>query len=160
VLEGILKVESELRRQGQELAVAWRRGKARYVLDSLSAETPARSAVLASMIHELLSRWDPLDGKWPVGFWRALVLRSEGWMTGEELEELTSLYKRKFGMSPPRPEGDRRGDQTSVEFKAMLAEQARLIQEALEAGEPIARKTAPPAAMQPSPFLRPRRAAL
>ena len=44
MLEGILKVESELRRQGQELAVAWRRGKARYVLDSLSAETPARSA--------------------------------------------------------------------------------------------------------------------
>jgi hypothetical protein len=148
VLEGILKVESELRRQGQELAVAWRRGKARYVLDSLSAETPARSAVLASMIHELLSRWDPL------------VLRSEGWMTGEELEELTSLYKRKFGMSPPRPEGDRRRDQTSVEFKAMLAEQARLIQEALDAGEPIAKKTAPPPAIQPSPFLRPRRAAL
>ena len=70
MLEGILKVESELRRQGQELAVAWRRGNAAYVLDVLEAETPARSAVLAALIHELLTRWDPLDGRWPVGFWR------------------------------------------------------------------------------------------
>lgn len=159
MLEGILKVESELRRQGQELAVAWRRGRAGYVLDSLAAESPTRSAVLASMIHELLTRWDPLDGKWPVGFWRALVLRSEGWMTGEELEELTTLYKRQFGMSPPQPEGDRRRDHNSVEFKALMAEQARRIRQALEAGEPIPkahRSQAPP----PSPFLRPRRASL
>ena len=157
MLEGILKVESELRRQGQELAVAWRRGKASFVLDSLAGETPTRSAVLAALIHELLTRWDPLDGKWPVGFWRALVLRSEGWMTGEELEELTALYKRQFGMSPPRPAADRRRDQNSAEFKQLLAQQAGLIRDALEAGEPIP-KTAPPPAAQPAEFLRHRRA--
>ena len=160
MLESILKVESELRRQGQELAVAWRRGKAAYVLDSLSGETPTRSAVLASMIHELLSRWDPLDGKWPVGFWRALVLRSEGWMTGEELEELTAQYRRQFGMSPPRPDGDRKRDQNSLEFKEMLAFQARRIRQALDSGEPIPKTSSPPPPPPavPNEFLRSRRA--
>ena len=160
MLEGILKVESELRRQGQELAVAWRRGRAAYVLDSLAAETPTRAAVLASMSHELLTRWDPLDGKWPVGFWRALVLRSEGWLTGEELEELTTEYRRQFGMSPPDPSAARRRDQTSVEFKRMMAEQAERIRQALEVGEPIPRENpqpVPPRSHRPSEFLRVRR---
>ena len=160
MLEGILKVESELRRQGQELAVAWRRGRAAYVLDSLAAETPTRSAVLASLVHELLTRWDPLDGKWPVGFWRALVLRSEGWLTGEELEELTLEYRRQFGNSPPDPAAARRCDQTSVEFKRMMEEQATRIREALEIGEPIPKTTpqpVPPRSNPPSEFLRARR---
>jgi len=158
VLEGILKVESELRRQGQELAVAWRRGRASYVLNCLAAETPMRSAVLASLIHELLSRWDPIDGKWPVGFWRALVLRSEGWMTGEELEELTGLYRRKFGMSPPKlPRGQQGLD--SKEYKRALADLARCIREALDTGEPIPKVPVPPTG-QPAQFLRPRRASL
>lgn len=158
MVEGILKVESELRRQGQELAVAWRRGKASFVLDSLAAEAPIRSAVLAALIHQLLTRWDPLDGKWPVGFWRALVLRSEGWMTGEELEELTALYRRQFGMSPPRRDAGRRRDQNSVEFKRLLAQQAGRIRAALDAGEPIPK--AAPAAARPTEFLRHRRASV
>ena len=41
-MEELLKVESELRRQGQELAVAWRRGRAAYVLDALAGESPMR----------------------------------------------------------------------------------------------------------------------
>ena len=158
MLEGILKVESELRRQGQELAVAWRRGKAAFVLDSLAAETPTRSAVLAALIHELLTRWDPLDGKWPVGFWRALVLRSEGWTTGEEIEELTALYRRQFGMSPPRLDSKRKQDRNSTEYKQLLAAQAQLIRAALDASEPIPRVAPPPSAGRPTEFLRHRRA--
>ena len=160
MLKGILKVESELRRQGQELAVAWRRGKAAFVLDSLGAETPSRSAVLAALIHELLTRWDPLDGKWPVGFWRALVLRSEGWMTGEELEELTVLYRRQFGMSPPCPDAKRKQDWNSAEYKQLLETQAERLRTALNAGEPIPRVAPPPPAGRPTEFLRQRRASV
>jgi len=159
VLEGILKVESELRRQGQELAVAWRRGRASFVLTSLTRETPMRSAVLAALIQELLSRWDPLDGKWSVGFWRALVLKSEGWTTSEELDELTALYRRRFGMSPPRMDSGARRARTSESYKQSLEEQATRIRQALEEGEPIP-KSANVIASQPSEFLRPRRAAL
>ena len=80
-------------------------------------------------------------------------------MTGEELEELTALYRRQFGMSPPRPDSDRKRDQNSVEFKKMLELEASRIREALEAGEPIPR-TAPPPAVRPSEFLRHRRASV
>ena len=158
MLEGILKVESELRRQGQELAVAWRRGRPSFVLDSLAMETPMRSAVLAALIQELLSRWDPLDGKWPVGFWRALVLRSEGWTTHEELDELTSLYSRRFGMSPPRSENGSKRVRDSAEYKRSLAKRAHRIQEALDAGEPIPKSSH--VAARPTEFLRPRRKTL
>lgn len=157
VLQGVLKAESELRRQGQELAVAWRRGRASYVLESLVQETPMRSAVLAALIQELLSRWDPLDGKWSVGFWRALVLKSEGWTTGEEMDELTALYRRRFGMSPPRGESRKRRPGTSEEYKQIVEKQAGRIKNALDAGEPIP-KSSPPTALRPTEFLRPRRA--
>lgn len=160
VLEGILKVESELRRQGQELAVAWRRGRASYVLSSLSRETPMRSAVLSALIQELLSRWDPLDGKWSVGFWRALVLKSEGWTTSEELDELTDLYRRRFGMSPPRIDPGARRARSSEEYKKTLQQQAARIREALDAGDPIPKSAHVPAATEHSQFLRPRRATL
>ena len=160
VLEGVLKVESELRRQGQELAVAWRRGRASFVLESLSQETPMRSAVLAALIQELLARWDPLDGKWSVGFWRALVLKSEGWTTTEELDELTAQYRRRFGMSPPTSEGGRRRAQTSGEYKKFLAGRARQIAEALEAGEAIPKSSQVPPPSHPAEFMRSRRAAL
>lgn len=159
MLEGVLKVESELRRQGQELAVAWRRGRASFVLEALSSETPMRSAVLAALIQELLSRWDPLDGKWSVGFWRALVLKSEGWTTGEELDELTALYRRRFGMSPPRE--DRGGGRatTSTGHKQYMEDRARRIKASLDAGEPIPKSAHIPPS-QPAEFLRPRRATL
>jgi len=160
MLEGILKVESELRRQGQELAVAWRRGRASYVLDSLAAETPMRSAVLAALIQELLSRWDPLDGKWSVGFWRALVLKSEGWITSEELDELTALYRRQFGMSPPRAENGKNRAPNSAAYKRSLAERASCIQEALDAGLPIPKSPTHMPPSRPTEFLRPRRAAV
>ena len=160
VLERVLKVESELRRQGQELAVAWRRGRASFVLESLGKETPMRSAVLASLIHELLARWDPLDGKWPVGFWRALVLKSEGWTTSEELDELTSMYRRRFGMSPPHSGGGRNRSLKSEEYKHFLAAQARQIRESLEAGEPIPKSPTHIPASQPTEFLRHRRASV
>jgi len=158
LLEGVLKVESELRRQGQELAVAWRRGRASYVLDCLGMETPMRSAVLAALIQELLSRWDPLDGKWPVGFWRALVLKSEGWTTNEELDELTALYRRRFGMSPPSFENGRRRATSSDEYRQFLAGRARRLREALDAGEPIPKSSHVPPS-RPTEFLRHRRAA-
>jgi len=159
VLEAVLKVESELRRQGQELAVAWRRGKASFVLDSLARESPMRSAVLAALIQELLSRWDPLDGKWSVGFWRALVLRSEGWTTTEELDELTALYRRRFGMSPPGLEPGRTRVGNSAEYKKLLAGRAQRVQEALDAGEPIPKSSHVPPS-RPTEYLRPRRATL
>ena len=157
MLEGVLKVESELRRHGQELAVAWRRGRASYVLESLALETPMRSAVLAALIQELLSRWDPLDGKWSVGFWRALVLKSEGWTTSEELDELTALYRRRFGMSPPRQDSGRRRANTSEEYKQFMEERACRMKEALEAGEPIPKSSHIPPS-RPTEFLRVRRA--
>lgn len=160
VLEGVLKVESELRRQGQELAVAWRRGRAGYVLESLSRETPMRAAVLSALVHELLSRWDPLEGKWPVGFWRALVLKSEGWTTSEEIEELTALYRRRFGMSPPTVEGGRRRSATSGEYKRYLQRRADEIAAALEAGVPIPKSSQVPPASQATEFMRSRRAVL
>lgn len=159
MLEGVLRVESELRRQGQELAVAWRRGKASFVLDSLTRETPMRSAVLAALIQELLSRWDPLDGKWSVGFWRALVLKSEGWTTNEELDELTALYRRRFGMSPPRFEEGRSRARTSEEYKQFLEGRAQRVKEALEAGAPIPKSPQVPPSRS-NEFLRSKRAEL
>lgn len=159
VLEGVLKVESELRRQGQELAVAWRRGRASFVLESLAGETAMRSAVLASLIQELLSRWDPLDGKWSVGFWRALVLKSEGWTTHEELDELTALYRRRFGMSPPRSEAGRKRAQSSQEYKQFLESCANAVKSALDAGEPIPKSSNVPPS-HPTEFMRSRRASL
>jgi hypothetical protein len=117
-----------------------------------------RAAVLAAQIQELLSRWDPLDGKWSVGFWRALVLKSEGWTTIEEVDELTALYRRRFGMSPPLSDGARRRASTSKEFKSFLHDRAQRIAEALEAGVPIPKSAQVPPSSHPAEFRSSRRA--
>jgi len=140
VLEGILKVEAELERQGQELAVAWRRGRAAYVLDQLSREGPLRAGLLAARIHDLLARWDPMEGKWPVSFWRAMVARSEGWVADEELEELDGKYRRRFGMSPPVPVKRWSCTRNPKELKRSLEDRAQRIQQALDLDEPIPRQ--------------------
>ena len=80
-------IELDIRRKSQELAVAWRKGRAAYVLDSLSAEEPLRAALIATLIHEALARWDPYDSKWPTGFRRALLARSQGSITPDELAD-------------------------------------------------------------------------
>lgn len=157
MLEGFLQIEEDLRRKGQELAVAWRRGKAAYVLDSLCAETPLRAAALASLIQDLLGRWDPVEKRWPVGFWRALVLRSEGWLTAEEFEELGTEYRRRFGVSPPKIRPPRGRSRNQSDLKEFVEHQAGRIREALAQDEPIPRQ--PVGASQPTEFLRAERGA-
>ena len=76
-------IELEIRRKSQELAVAWRKGRAGFVLDSLGAEEPLRAGLIATLIHEALARWDPYDSKWPTGFRRALLTRSQGGITSK-----------------------------------------------------------------------------
>lgn len=157
MLEGILKVEAELERQGQELAVAWRRGRAAHVLDQLSREGPLRAGLLAARIYDLLARWDPMEGKWPVSFWRAMVARSEGWLAEEELEELDGKYRRRFGASPPVPVDRRIQTRSPKEFKRSLEDRARQIRQALDLDEPIPRQAFKSAS--PVEFMR-RRSAL
>ena len=137
-------VEAELRRQSQELAVAWRRGRAALVLDALSKETPHRSALLAMRIYQLLARWDPIECKWPVGFWRAMLVSSEGWITSEEIVELETQYRRRFGVDPPRAEQTEIWTGDSDEVKRRLEERACLLHDALEADEPVVPKDFPP----------------
>ena len=131
------KVEAELRRQSQELAVAWRRGRPALVLDALSRETPQRSALLAMRIYQLLARWDPVECKWPVGFWRAVLVSSEGWITSEEILELETLYRRRFGVEPPKAEQTEIWTGDSDEVKRCLESRAHQLHGALEADEPI-----------------------
>jgi len=132
------EVEADLRRQSQELAVAWRRGRATLVLDALSKESPHRSALLAMRIYQLLARWDPIECKWPVGFWRAVLVSSEGWITAEELVELETLYRRRFGVEPPKTEQAEIWTGDSSEVKKRLEERTLQLHGALEADEPIA----------------------
>lgn len=156
MLEGILKVEADLERQGQELAVAWRRGRAAYVLDQLSGEAPLSAGLLAARIYDLLARWDPMEGKWPVSFWRAMVARSEGWLADEELEELDCQYRRRFGASPPVPVERRNLTRNPNELKRSLEDRARRIREALALDEPIPRQ--PFKSSSPVEYLRRRSA--
>ena len=151
-------VEAELRRQSQELAVAWRRGRAALVLDALSRETPQRSALLAMRIYQLLARWDPIECKWPVGFWRAVLVSSEGWITTEEIVELETLYRRRFGVDPPKEDQAEIWTGDSVEVKKRLEARAQVIHSALEADEPVAPSTFPPPG-QSTHFLRRRKEA-
>lgn len=140
VLQGLLKVEAEFERRSQELAVAWRRGRAAFVLDQLSGEGSLCAALLAIRIHDLLARWDPVEGRRPVSFWRAIVARSEGWLSEEELEELDGEYRRRFGVSPPATTAPRTHPQQTKDPRRSLEDRARRIQEALELGEPIPRQ--------------------
>jgi hypothetical protein len=142
-------VELDIRRKSQELAVAWRKGKAAYVLDSLSREEPLRAALIATLIHEALARWDPYDSRWPNGFRHALLGRSQGKITAEEYSELEQDYRRQFGSSPPRPRLDNPNDQQQC-LKA-LKSQVQSIRTALETGVPIVRERS----HSTSVFLRP-----
>ena len=141
-------VELDIRRKSQELAVAWRKGRAAYVLESLSSEDPLRAALIATLIHEALSRWDPYDSKWPNGFRRALLTRSQGWITPDEIDELEREYRRRFGSSPPQPDVEDSSDRSQT-LRAMAA-QAQKIGEALTTGQPIQRQPA----SSPAMFLR------
>ena len=145
-------VELDMRRKGQELAVAWRKGRAAYVLESLSTEQPLRAALIATLIHEALARWDPYDSKWPTGFRRALLTRSQGWITPDEIAELEREYRRRFGASPPQPSIDDSGDQPKA-MRAM-AQHASRLGESLRSGRPLQLRRNSDAAM----FLRPQAA--
>ena len=147
------EIEAELRRQSQELAVAWRRGRAASVLDALSQETPHRAALLAMRIYQLLARWDPIECKWPIGFWRAILVSSEGWVTAEEIYELETLYRRRFGVDPPKSDQTEIWTGESSVVKSRLEERAQLLHSALEADEPVAPKEVPPPG-ESSAFLR------
>ena len=138
--------------------MSWRRGRARQVLEALSKESPQRSALLAMRIYQLLARWDPIECKWPVGFWRALLVSSEGWVTSEELVELDALYKRRFGVEPPKAHKTEIWTGDSNEVKKRLEERAHQIHGALEADEPIPPESMPPPD-QPVEFLRRRKEA-
>ena len=142
-------VELDIRRKSQELAVAWRKGKAAYVLDSLSHEDPLRSALIATLIHDALARWDPYDARWPNSFRHALLSRSQGKITAEEYSELEREYRRQFGASPPRAEISNPDDQQQC--KRALAFQVNRIRRALETGTPILKERHEPT----SHFLRP-----
>lgn len=152
MLPGLLSVEAELERRAQELAVAWRRGRASFVLDRLCGEGSLSAALLAVRIHDLLARWDPVAGRWPVSFWRAMVARSEGWLCEEELKELDGAYRRRFGMSPPAPAAPRMRDGSTQELKRSLENRARRIQQALDLDEPIPKQ--PFRASEPFEFMR------
>ena len=145
-------VELDIRRKSQEFAVAWRKGKAAYVLDSLSQEEPLRSALIATLIHEALARWDPYDSRWPNGFRHALLSRSQGRITAEEFLELAREYRRQFGSSPPRAEPQNPND--DEQCMQVVAFQVERIRAALETGKPIVRLRSEASSM----FLRPQHA--
>ena len=136
--------ELEIRRRSQELAVAWRKGRAAFVLDSLSAEEPLRAGLIGSLVHETLSRWYPYDSRWPSSFRHALLVRSQGEVTPYELAELEDEYRRRFGSRPPLPAEEPRSS------LAMCLQMERIGQ-ALESGEPIVPERAPDG---PPRFLR------
>ena len=141
--------ELESRRQGQELAVAWRKGRAAFVLDTLAAEEPLQAALVATLIYETLARWDPYDSKWPAGFRHALLVRSQGALTPDELAELEREYRRTFGSSPPPPAGERPVDPAQRARLASL--HVERIRGALASGRPLVRER--PAGASPR-FLR------
>lgn len=130
--------ELEIRRESQELAVAWRRGRAAFVLDTLEAAEPLRAALLATLIHGSLDRWAAYDSKWPDGFRHALLLRSRGCITGYELAELEREYSRKFGSGPPLQQTERSAD--PARRARITAQQVRRVRDALASGQPIVRE--------------------
>lgn len=132
-----LPLEEEICRESQELTVAWRKGRAARVLDSLAKQPPLRAALVAVLVHDLLSKWDPIQGKWPRAFWRAVLARSEGCPAAEELHELRGRYRRRFGTRPP---ADSRLSPVPVNREAIRhsrQEQAQQIRHALAADEPL-----------------------
>lgn len=135
------QAELKIRTRSQELAVAWGKGRAGYVLDSLAAEEPSRAALMATFIYEALSRWDPTDARFPSAFRQALLVRSQGLLTVEEYRELVAAYRRRFGKRPPAP---------PLDDVAALMDQGRRICEALRRGEPIPAPQ-PEARLLPSP---------
>ena len=147
-------VELEIRRKSQELAVAWRKGKAAFVLESLTAEEPLRAALIATLIHEALARWDPYDSKWPNGFRQALLTRSQGLITSDEIAELERAYCRQFGSSPPQMESHRSTDEVQAGRRRVL--HAQRIQDALSSGQPLVRvrPSASPMFLRPQPARR------
>ena len=149
---GAQAVELDIRRKSQELAVAWRKGKAAFVLQSLGTEEPLRAALIATFIHDALARWDPYDARWPNGFRQALLLSSQGKITAEELAELERDYRRQFGVSPPDLSSAEKGGENRRAQALMF--QVRRIRTALETGEPIVRERG----QQPEMFLRPQAA--
>jgi hypothetical protein len=130
-------VELEIRRKSQELAVAWRKGRAAFVLDNLSLETSLRGALIATLIHDALSRWDPYDSKWATGFRRALLTRSQGEITPDEICELEREYSRQFGSSPPALHVDETADRSRA--RQAVHDRIENIRTALRTGEPIIR---------------------
>lgn len=130
------QLDKEIRRLGYELAVAWTKGRASFVLDSLSRERPLQAALVASLVYEQLARWDPYDTKYPKSFWRALLVRSQGSITPEEVAELEGLYRRRFGSSPPRFAGSSPRASDPYESSSMEG-RARQIGQALADGAPI-----------------------
>ena len=126
--------EFEIRRRSQELAVAWRKGRAAFVLDSLAAEEPLRAALIGALVHETLARWDPYDSRLPNGFRFALLVRSQGAITSDELAELEREYCRTFGSSPPLPPLDGAADGMLI---AEMMKRAERIRVALASGRPL-----------------------
>lgn len=127
-----------LRSQGQELAVAWGKGRAAYVLDTLGAEEPLRAALIATFVLETLTRWDPYDSKWPSSLRTALHVRSQGKITDEELAELEREYSRVFGSSPPPPPPGLEASPPESVSRTRL--HVARIRSALDTGRPLIRE--------------------
>lgn len=126
----------EIHRKSQELAVAWSKGRAAFVLDSLGAEGPLRAALIATLVYETLARWDPYDAKFLSSFRHALFLRSQGSITPEEVVELKREYRRRFGSSPPLTPTEETNDPQEEARWANL--QLQRIRAALASGQPLA----------------------
>lgn len=137
--------ELKIRTRAHELALAWGRGRAGYVLDGLAAEEPARAALMATFIFEALTAWDPSDSRFPSAFRQALLLRSQGLLTAEEYLELEATYRERFGKRPPEVGLD--------DVDARMTAALRIC-EALRDGEAIGT----PAGTGTAMFLRPRAA--
>lgn len=147
------QAELKIKTRSQELAVAWGKGRAGYVLNTLSSEEPSRAALMATFIYEALARWDPCDSRFPSAFRQALLTRSQGLLTAEEYRELAAAYRRRFGRRPPS---------TGLDDASALMNEGRRICEALESGEEIARPSSEASKMfsrTPSDRREPQRAA-
>ena len=140
--------ELEIRRISQELAVAWRKGRAGFVLDSLDGEEPLRAALIATLVDETLTRWEPYDSRWPDRFRHALLLRSQGAVTPYEVAELEHEYRRSFGSTPPPPPTGGTAERTQTETVCLHVKRIRA---ALSSGRPLVRERA---ASSPPKFLR------
>jgi hypothetical protein len=147
-------VELEIRRKSQELAVAWRKGRAAFVLDELSSEKPLRAALIATLIHDALARWDPYDSKWSTGFRRALLTRSQGDITPDEVCELEREYSRQFGCSPPPLQAGKNPDRALA--RRAVQDRVESIRTALSTGEPMIRErpVISPMFLRPQPARR------